>query len=159
MDLKLIEGAVGWKRYVDAVLNSEPVTLKLQNEFHTIWTVKGHQIRLDVDDDSMLADFLWRMLPKFDGHSPSLYRGENRMRWRLGRIGFSWSTNLDTARMFARGLNAVGSGGVVLELAAKSDCIIAGPSSHSLYLNESEYTVDPRKLGHVTALEEYPVLT
>lgn len=46
--------------------------------------------------------------------------------------------------MFASGLNAVAKGGALLRCLVPASAIIAGPSKHSLYIDEGEYTVDPR---------------
>ena len=45
----------------------------------------------------------------------ALYRGENIDRFEAGRIGTAWTDKEETAIMFARGLNAVGKGGMVLQ--------------------------------------------
>jgi hypothetical protein len=115
-------------------------------------------MREQLNDDEALLNMLWRWLPSYVGPTLALFRGENVDRWRSNHIGMCWSAASDTARMFARGLNAVNSGGVLLQCDVSSTAIIAGPSSHSLYLNEAEYTVDPRLLGNVKIIEEYPVV-
>ncbi len=58
--------------------------------------------------------------------------------------------------MFGRGLNATGAGGVLLKWQASNDAIIAGPSAHSLYLGESEYTLDLSESSEIEAIEQYP---
>lgn len=58
--------------------------------------------------------------------------------------------------MFASGLNAVGSGGVILRTTAPSYAVIAGPSEHSAsWLGEREFTVDRRRLGEVEQVERF----
>lgn len=74
---------------------------------------------------------------------------KNIDRFELGRIGTAWSEKESVAKMFACGLNAEGKGGLILETVAPVDAIIAGPSAHSKYLGECEYTLDRRRLGKI----------
>ena len=62
-------------------------------------------------------------------------------------MGFAWTDKIETARMFASGLNAVGKGGALLRVEAPVSMIMTGPSKHSIYMGEREFTVDPRQLG------------
>ena len=86
----------------------------------------------------------------------ALYRGENINRFEAGRIGTAWSDKRETAEMFAGGLNAIGKGGVVLLATVSASMIIAGPSKHSLYLGESEFTIDIRKIEGFEAIHTFP---
>ncbi|MGE8066178.1 hypothetical protein [Pseudomonas sp. NPDC089569] len=124
--------------------------------FHTQWHVSHHYIRELVDNDELLMDMLWTWLPRYKGPGLLLYRGENIDRLECGKIGTAWSTKEETAQMFARGLNATGKGGVVVKTTAPADAIIAGPSAHSIYMGEHEYTVDVRRLGPISRTNCYP---
>lgn len=95
-------------------------------------------------------DMLWKWLPRYNGSELLLYRGENLDRFELGRIGTAWSDKESVAKMFACGLNAEGRGGVILETTGTANSIIAGPSDHSIYLGEYEYTVDRRRLSTIS---------
>ena len=95
-------------------------------------------------------DMLWTCLPRYKGPDLLLYRGENIDRLERGRIGTAWSDKEQTAQMFASGWNAMGKGGVIMETIAPADAIIAGPSAHSIYLGEHEFTVDWRRLCTVS---------
>ena len=61
--------------------------------------------------------------------------------------------------MFGRGLNAISSGGVLLQIESEIEAIIAGPSDHSEYLNELEFTVDLRRLANIRVVEKYSAET
>lgn len=132
-------------------LTSEAVT-----HFGTYWIEAGHHIREQVADDEFLMRLLRKMLPPYKGEGIELFRGENLDRWKSGAIGLAWTMNIDTARMFAGGLNAVCSGGVLLRAHVEPAAIISGPNTHSGYLGEAQFTVDPNSLRHVSALEFFP---
>ena len=57
--------------------------------------------------------------------------------------------------MFARGLNSIKTGGLLLSCACNPEWIISEPNKHSEYLGESEFTVDPFKLRNIKVLSEY----
>lgn len=135
-----------WSQFIRELITRGPMDRKLADRFHTQWHVCHHYIRSLVSDDELVMDMLWTWLPRYQGPDLVLYRGENIDRLELGSIGTAWSTQEDKARMFASGLNAVGRGGVILETIAPAEAIIAGPSDHSIYLGEHEYTVDWRRL-------------
>ena len=145
-----------WREKAGELLASGEHDPAFRHKFHTYWTVAGHHIRAQIDDDKVLISLLRLILPPYVGPSRTLYRGENLDRWKSRRIGLCWSDNIETARMFGRGLNATGAGGVLLQWQASNDAIIAGPSAHSLYLGESEYTLDLSESSEIEAIEQYP---
>lgn len=126
------------------------------SEFHTYWTEAGHHIRSQIGDDKKLVGLLRLILPKYSGQNIQLYRGENLDRWQIKQVGLCWTSCIKTARMFGGGLNAIESGGVLLEANCPLEAIISGPSRHSLYLGESEYTIDPYKLSAISVVEQFP---
>lgn len=135
-----------WRDFLRAIQASPPSSAALAEAFHTQWHVCHHRLRELVEDDELLLDVAWAWLPRYDGPGRELYRGENIDRFEEGRVGSAWSDRQETASMFASGLNAVGKGGVLLRVHAPAEAIIAGPSKHSQWLNESEFTVDIRRL-------------
>lgn len=145
-----------WREFLRAIQASPPSSAALAEAFHTQWHVCHHRLRELVEDDGLLLDVAWVWLPRYEGPGRELYRGENIDRFEEGRIGSAWSDNQETASMFASGLNAVGKGGVVLRVHAPAEVIIAGPSKHSLYLGESEFTVDTRKLPQISTVAHLP---
>lgn len=106
------------------------------DNFHTQWHISHHFVRQLTDDDALLMDMLWVWLPRYNGHSVELYRGENIERLESGMLGTTWISRKEKASMFASGLNTVGKGGVILQTLAPTSSIIAGPSKHSIYLGE-----------------------
>jgi hypothetical protein len=140
-----------WRSRFQVILQNP----RLRSHFHTTWTECGHRIREQLDDDQVLAAALRMMLPRYEGSMLEVYRGENIDRWEAGRVGFCWTTNVEVARGFGRGLNAVKLGGVLLRCVVGREAVITGPSAHSIYLGEHEVTVDPSRLDDVEAIERY----
>lgn len=112
-------------------------------DFGTYWVEAGHHIRAQIDDDLIVLRLLRHLLPQYKGQAIELFRGENRARWESKAVGLAWTPNQKTARMFGSGLNAVGSGGVLLCAWFEPEAIVAGPNAHSTYLDEDQFTVDP----------------
>ena len=144
-----------WSDLIRDLARLPPSSKQLAERFHTQWHVCHHFLRELVDDDDLLIDMLWVWLPRYVGPDLVLYRGENIDRFEAGCIGTAWSDKRETAEMFARGLNAVGRGGVVLRATVIASAIIAGPSKHSLYLGESEFTIDIGKLGAIDTIAHF----
>jgi hypothetical protein len=146
-----------WRKFFEDLLACPPEDGAIADRFHTKWHESHHRIRELVADDDLMIEVMRVWLPRYDGPSLVLYRGENIDRFEIGRIGTAWSSKEETARMFAAGLNAVRKGGVILRIDAPADAIIAGPSAHSAkWLMESEYTVDIRRLGGIVELRRFP---
>ncbi|WP_256350949.1 hypothetical protein [Pseudomonas veronii] len=139
-----------WRTFIRDLAAYVPTNSALLDRFHTQWHVGHHHIRALVDDDDLLMDMLWKWLPRYNGPELLLYRGENLDRFELGRIGTAWSDKESVAKMFASGLNAEGRGGVILETIGTAKSIIAGPSAHSIHLQEYEYTIDRRRLSTIS---------
>ncbi|HEP1206599.1 TPA: hypothetical protein QEN11_06845 [Stenotrophomonas maltophilia] len=155
--MRRVTEAKGWRAVVARALRDRDPHLD-KAAFDTYWIEGGHRIREQVGDDHQLAAFLWLSLSRYKAEAGSrleLYRGENADRLRLGQIGFAWTPVRKTAEMFARGLNACGSGGVLLRSVLGAE-IIAGPGAHSIYLGEHQYTVDPTAGFPVETLAEFP---
>ncbi len=144
-----------WRDLIRDLAGLPPSSEQLAERFHTQWHVCHHFLRELVDNDDLLIDMLWVWLPRYVGPDLVLYRGENIDRFEARRIGTAWTDKQGTAEMFARGLNAVGKGGVVLRVTAPSTAIIAGPSKHSLYLGESEFTIDTGRLAGIEAIARF----
>ncbi len=116
-----------WSDLIRDLAGLPPSSKQLAERFHTQWHACHHFLRELVDDDDLLIDMLRVWLPRYVGPDLVLYRGENIDRFEAGLIGIAWSDKQEIAEMFARGLNAVGRGGVVLRVTAPSATIIAGP--------------------------------
>jgi hypothetical protein len=149
-----------WSYFITRLLDGVMVSDEAKNQFHSVWIELGRRIRDQVGDDKTLAMMLGALLPKYQGEGIQLYRGENADRYEAGRIGFCWAARIETAQMFARGLNAYhGAGGILLSTMASPSSIIAGPNAHSIYLGEHEHTVDPFSLSVIEVLDTYPPLS
>lgn len=144
-----------WRELLRRLVAIPPLDRAMSDRFHTQWHVGHHYIRQLVDDDELLLEMLWVWLPSYEGPSLTLYRGENIDRLETGRIGTAWTDKEEKASMFASGLNAVGKGGAILRTVAPAESIIAGPSKHSIYLGESEFTLDIRKLGEIARVRDF----
>ncbi len=145
-----------WKAQAQRLLEKPKPSATESNEFATYWIEAGHRIREQISNDRILVDLLRHLLPPYRGKDTKLFRGENLDRWIAKEIGFAWTSELHVADMFARGLNAVGSGGVLLEGKFKSEAIICGPNAHSEYLGENQFTVDPFIGGEIIVLSRFP---
>jgi len=130
-----------WRKIAASLIANE--ALVAQTDFETYWIEGGHHIREQLGDDRALSKLLRVMLTPYSGGGIKLYRGENQDRLAVGALGFAWTSDVKVAEMFATGLNAVGSGGVLLSATLESPAIISGPNAHSSYLGEDQFTVDP----------------
>jgi len=127
-----------------------------RNEIHTLWTVNGGHIRRKVRNDDLVLSVLMMSLPGYQGDGLTLYRGECRFLYESQNIGFCWSPEIEVASMFARGLNALESGGVLLRAFAPQQAILAGPNRHSSeQMQEFEYTCNPNLLENIEVVGSY----
>lgn len=154
--LQQITNEKRWKLEAESLMEARSFSQDFIEAFHTTWTVAGHHIRSQIGDDRKVVKLLRQVLPKYDGPDIKLYRGENLERCREKQVGFCWTRSVETARMFGRGLNATGMGGVLLVCQCSATSIIAGPSKHSEYLEEEEFTVDPFRIDEIVVAETYP---
>lgn len=156
--LRKITNENRWRAFTTRVISGEQkFEHDVANSFATYWIEAGHKVREQVADDQLLCVFLRTILPRYEGAPLALYRGENLSRWKAGCIGLAWTKNIGVARMFATGLNAVCTGGVLLKATFDSSAIICGPNAHSVYLGEEQYTVDPTSARELTSIEQFPV--
>lgn len=144
-----------WRALCKQLIVCPPQDRAIADNFHTQWHVSHHRIRQLIDDDALLMDMLWVWLPRYEGPSIELYRGENIDRFDNGLIGTAWTSHEEKANMFASGLNAVGKGGVTLRTLAPTSSIIAGPSGHSIRLGEYEFTLDTRKIREIMRIRDF----
>jgi hypothetical protein len=145
-----------WRAVVNAHLfKSLPLPVSAL-AFDTYWIVAGDRIREQVAADRLLAGFLRKVLPPYEGGQLTLFRGENLDRLKSGRIGFAWTQRREFAEMFAAGLNACGSGGAVITATLDSSAIICGPNAHSEHLGEGQFTADPFRVTDARIVGTFP---
>jgi hypothetical protein len=136
---------------------AEPPAEHLRGLFRSRWVEFGERIRVCTADDGLLAKALHAWLPLYDGSGLTLYRGESAARYEAGRLGFNWTTKQATAEMFGSGWNALHpGGGCLLRCDVPAAAIISAPDSHSRWLGEDEFVVDPSMLQGVVLIAEYP---
>lgn len=157
-DIRNITKDRRWKGECELLFKQARFSKEFIEAFHTHWVESAHQIRSQVADDVCLIKLLRHIFPQYAGNSALLYRGESIDRFRVGSIGLCWTVSVEMARMFARGLNAVNSGGVLLSCVCDKDWIITGPNRHSKYLGEEEYIVDILKVTGIKATEKFKPL-
>lgn len=148
-----------WGEYAIYLLNEREITSEAKDQFGTYWIEAGHHMREQIADDRTLVRLLRHLLPPYKGETIELFRGENRRRWQNKVVGLAWTASADTARMFGRGLNAIDTGGVLLKAFFEPEAIISGPNSHSNYLGENQFTIDPFAGTVITAIEIFPAIT
>ena len=157
MKLEQIDRTGAWRRWPDGSLDFlENLTTNERSILHSHWITKGHQIRECIGDDAKLIACLRRSLPPYRNGPLTIYRGENSNRFREEKIGLCWSSSVSVAEMFASGLNSVESGGLLLKAWATKESIISSPNDHSVYLDENEYTVEPKLLSCIEIVQEFP---
>lgn len=66
----------------------------------TIWVTHGGRIREEIGDDKLLVGLLQAVLPRYEGPSMTLYRGESAERFTAGRLGLCWTSQRNTAEIF-----------------------------------------------------------
>lgn len=158
-EFRAITAQQQWASYAPSLIGRKALSPEAVGHFGTYWIEAGHRIREQIADDLLLIRLLRHVFPAYKGKELELYRGENRERWESRNIGLAWTSDPETARMFGRGLNAVGTGGVLLKGRFNSRAIISGPNRHSHYLSESQFTVDPFASATFTAVEFYAAVT
>lgn len=145
-----------WLEFSQRCIRHRPYIIELQKSFHSFWIEKGHRIRSQVNDDKQLLRVLRILLPPYIGEGLWIYRGENLARFEAQKIGFCWTAREDIAKMFASGLNAYKTGGVLLKAWASPAAIISGTHGHSKYLGEDEITVDGFSVENLQVLLTFP---
>jgi len=148
-----IDGEVWRDAFEYLIHNLDQMRLN-KSRIHILWTVNGGHIRRKIKDDNLVLAVLMRSLPGYSGDGRNLYRGECQFLYKDGMIGFCWTPNIEVATQFARGLNALESGGVLLKAYAPPLAILAGPNDHSInQMQEFEYTCNPSLLHNIEVVQ------
>ena len=144
-----------WRKLALSVIEQRDVLPASIDSFGAHWIEAGHHIRQQINDDQMLCAFLRLSLPSYQGKELLLYRGENIDRFQAGKVGLAWTSDLKTAEMFGSGLNAINSGGLLLQAIFPVGSVITGPNAHSQYLGEEQFTVDVAQAKNIKVLQQY----
>jgi hypothetical protein len=132
------------------------VSPEIRRAFLSVW-VEHKMLPLHVGDRRVLARALRLLLPSNYGGAPQeLYRGAAWRERCYRRYGFSWTTDLNIARNFAKNWqHDVGwknDGGVVLRTIAAPDAVLLIREPEDYY-DEGEVVVDPFRLGPIKVAE------
>lgn len=125
--------------------------------FREEWTTRSHRIREAFTNDRLLTTVLWNVLPPYTGHDLVIWRGEQTARFNAGVVGFNWSTDRDSANLFASGLCATYSGGgTLLKARVNAEGIISGYGNHTIDPEEKGIVVDPACITEIESIIRYP---
>jgi hypothetical protein len=155
-DFRRVTNENGWKSLAKSLLISTNLPSGMIKQFATYWIEGGYRICEQIADDRTLTRLLRHMLLPYNGPAVILYRGESIERWESRIVGFAWTTDIEVAKMFARGLNSIPIGGVLLQGQFQIEAVISGPNAHSKYLSEEQFTIDPFDGGNIMAIEKFP---
>ncbi|KQT41777.1 hypothetical protein ASG44_10950 [Methylophilus sp. Leaf459] len=137
-----------------ASVNDESIFLK--EKIQSLWLIYGGDLRAKIKDDTLILQVLRRALPGYNGDGVTLYRGESWFLFDQDKIGFCWTISEEIATTYAKGLNAVESGGVLLKCYAPKEAILAAPESGTS--TGHVYICDPGKLLRLTTQGLFPKL-
>lgn len=145
-----------WPRVFRYIVENHTALELQRDKVHMLWTVSGGNLRDKIRDDNLVASVLRLTMPGYAEEGLILYRGECRFLFDGGQIGFCWTPDRSVAEMFARGRNAIESGGVLLSAYAPRAAIFAAPNPHSAgHMREFEYTCDPHLLENIEVIGSY----
>jgi hypothetical protein len=150
----------GWRLSFLRVARLENVSEEVKAGFLNVW-IEHKSLARVAGHRPTVARALRVLMPRnYSGPPIQLYRG-TRYVARLPRYaGFSWTTNLDTARSFAEQYTRVGQSGVVLSTLAPAAAVLLRREK-DWYFDEDEVVIDPYRLSRVMrheVLEQQPVI-
>ncbi len=145
-----------WPKVFDYLRRNVDLLSFDKDRIHTLWTVNGGHLRRKVANDDLVLSVLMRVLPRYEGDGLVLYRGECKFLFDENKLGFCWTPEESVARMFASGLNAIESGGVLLRAYAPKHAILSPPNTHSAHqMQEFEYTCNPKLLEDIKVISSF----
>lgn len=141
-----------WRLAMKKVGRLASIAPEVREAFIPVWVEKAH-LPLTVGDRPTLARALRIIFGPADVKEPvRLYRGCGAKERRSGAYGFSWSTDRETARVFAEQRRRLPQGAVVLQTVAPAEAILLVREPED-WFDEGEVVVDPYRLGRVTVVE------
>lgn len=117
----------------------------------SFWISYGFHLARSLNGNYILTDVFRYLLPQYDGPTLILYRGEAVKQHAKRDYGPSWTPRLEVARMFAERRSDEG-GGVVLEIDASPEMIVAYVGNHTERLGEFEFFIDTRLIKAVRTI-------
>jgi hypothetical protein len=148
--LWLDETVGGWRLAMVKVGKLQSVSREIQDAFLPIWVEHKHAA-LSVGDRPVMAKALHVLMPAgYTGPALTLYRGTRASERTRRLYGFSWSTEIASARRFAEVYNNSDlEKPVVLRTEAPAEAILLIRERFPDYYDEGEVVVDPYHLGRV----------
>lgn len=144
----------GWRLAMRRVARLPKVNREIKNAFLGVW-IEHKMLPLTVGDRPALVKALRVLLPKSSGHRVPvlLFRGAGGRERRCHFYGFSWTSDRSVAEGFAQHWANSTHGGVLLQTLATPRAILTARENVAGYYEESEYVVDPYKLGKVSVIK------
>ncbi|MBF4991266.1 hypothetical protein [Methylophilus sp. QUAN] len=142
--------AMLWRDTFDYMARLKDDSVFQKGQLATLWAQYGGDLRAKIKDDALVLKVLKKALPGYHGEGFTLYRGESWFLFDNDQIGFCWTTSEDIAITYAKGLNAVESGGVLLKCYAPPEAILA--------IENNVFICDPTYLLRLSTLALFPKL-
>ncbi|WP_047517049.1 hypothetical protein [Methylophilus sp. Q8] len=142
--------AMLWRDTFDYMARLKDDSVFQKSQIATLWAQYGGDLRAKIKDDALVLKVLKKALPGYHGEGFTLYRGESWFLFDNDQIGFCWTTSEDIATTYAKGLNAVESGGVLLKCYAPPEAILA--------IENNVFICDPTYLLRLSTLALFPKL-
>jgi len=139
-----------WRDTFDYMARLKDGSVFQKSQIATLWAQYGGDLRAKIKDDALVLKVLKKALPGYHGEGFTLYRGESWFLFDNDQIGFCWTTSEDIATTYAKGLNAVESGGVLLKCFAPPEAILA--------IENNVFICDPTYLLRLSTLALFPKL-
>lgn len=127
----------------------------------SLWAEYGGDLRARIRDDALICKVLKQCLPQANqihqaNRAVRLYRGESWFLFDQNAIGFCWTRSEALATQYAKGLNAIESGGVLLTCLAPAEAILGiTPEKHRF---GEVFICDPSRLHQLSTLALFPKL-
>jgi hypothetical protein len=154
--LLLNEVVNAWRPAMAKVAKLPRVSSEIQNVFVGIW-VENKMLPLRVGHRPTMAAALRVLLPGgYSGSSMTLYRGTHGGERRRRLYGFSWTTDIAIARMFAESRAGLKEWPpVVLRTETPPEAVLLIRPPEDFY-DEGEVVVDPFRLGKIEVARWQP---
>jgi hypothetical protein len=144
-----------WRETFTYLASGNDDSIFQKKKIYDLWRTYGGDLRAKIKDDALILQVLQRALPGYEGAGLTLYRGESWFLFDRHEIGFCWTSAEEVATSYAKGLNAVESGGVLLKCFAPAEAILAAPERNQT-ARTSVFICHPARLLRLTTLGLFP---